>query len=127
MVSLSIFDLAGRHARWLMSRQAAVADNVAHASAPGYRAVDVKPFEQMVERPDVALSLTDARHMSSGSVGVGGSVGRRVLNSNMPTHSGNTVSLDQQLMIANEVRQAYSLNAGIVRSMHRMIMTAVKG
>ena len=127
MASLSVFDIAGSHARWLMARQAAIADNVAHASSPGYRAVDVKPFEQLVARPELALSTTDARHVGLGGNNMGSTVGRRVLKSEMASHSGNNVSLDQQLMIANEVRQAYSLNAGIVRSMHRMIMTAVKG
>lgn len=127
MLNLSVFDLAGKHARWLMSRQAAIADNVAHASAPGYRAVDVKPFERLVERPTIPLATTDIRHLTSGVRAVGSEVERRLMKSAMSAHSGNNVSLDQQLMIANEVRQAYSLNAGIVRSMHRMIMTAVKG
>ena len=45
MGPVHLFDLAAQQARWLSARQVAVAENIANANTPGYRAADVPPFE----------------------------------------------------------------------------------
>ena len=40
--------------------------------------------------------------------------------------SGNSVSLEQELIKAGEVNRDYALNTSIVRSFHRMLMASVK-
>jgi flagellar basal-body rod protein FlgB len=43
------------------------------------------------------------------------------------THSGNTVSLDQELLKAGEVNRSFALNASILKSFHRMLLASAKG
>ena len=44
MQPIHLFSVASRQADWLSVRQATVAQNVANADTPKYRAVDVEPF-----------------------------------------------------------------------------------
>jgi flagellar basal-body rod protein FlgB len=41
-------------------------------------------------------------------------------------HSGNSVSLEQEMTKGGEVNRDYSMNAAIVRSFHRMLLSGVK-
>jgi len=122
---VSLIGLAQQHARWLMDRQKVISDNVAHASAPGYRAVDVKPFSDHLDRTMLGMTATNINHLSSTESGAR-LFGRVPLRTSEVSHSGNSVSLDQQLMMASEVRQGYALNAGIVKSFHRLVLSAAK-
>ncbi|HEY8241414.1 MAG TPA: flagellar basal body rod protein FlgB, partial [Kiritimatiellia bacterium] len=42
-------------------------------------------------------------------------------------HSGNSVSLEQQLMKSSEISGAYSLNTSTVKAFHRMLIAASRG
>jgi flagellar basal-body rod protein FlgB len=42
------------------------------------------------------------------------------------TYSGNTVSVEDQLMKAGEVSRGYALNTSIVKAFHRMMLASVK-
>ncbi len=42
------------------------------------------------------------------------------------THSGNSVSLEQELIKAGEVNRAYKLNTGIAKAFHRMLLASAK-
>jgi flagellar basal-body rod protein FlgB len=41
-------------------------------------------------------------------------------------HSGNSVSLEQEMVKSGDVNRDYSLNAAIVRSFHRMLLSSAK-
>jgi flagellar basal-body rod protein FlgB len=41
-------------------------------------------------------------------------------------HSGNSVSLEQEMLKAGDINRDYSLNTAIVKSFHRMFMTSLK-
>lgn len=125
MTDLGISELAQRQARWLMARQSAISDNIAHASAPGYRAVDVRAFGDVLEKTSLQLSVTSSDHFQLSADDIR-PVGRRYAKVNDVSHSGNTVSLDQQLIAATEVRQGYALNTSVVKSLHRLVLSAVK-
>ena len=45
MGPVQLFELASQQAHWLSARQVAVAENIANANTPGYKAADVPPFE----------------------------------------------------------------------------------
>ncbi|MEW6645310.1 MAG: flagellar basal body rod protein FlgB [Pseudomonadota bacterium] len=119
-----LFDLASSHARWLSLRQTAIASNVANANTPGYRAKDIEPFNKILDTKVVALAATSPQHMSGGP-----SIrpqGTRKENSWEVVHSGNSVSLEQEMLKAGDVNRDYSLNTAIVKSFHRMFMTSSK-
>ena len=42
------------------------------------------------------------------------------------SHSGNSVSLEQELISAGEVNRAYRLNTGIAKAFHRMLLASAK-
>lgn len=121
----SITEIASGHARWLMARQKAVAENISNASSPGYRAVDVAPFANIVAQARDAMSLTAPAHIDPDRDRVA-TIKRAYARASETTHSGNTVSIDQQLIAANVVRQGYALNSSIVRSFHRLALMAAK-
>jgi flagellar basal-body rod protein FlgB len=43
------------------------------------------------------------------------------------THSGNSVSMEQELIKAGEVNRSFALNAGILKAFHRMLLASAKG
>ncbi|MEL7171807.1 MAG: hypothetical protein AAFN05_02430 [Pseudomonadota bacterium] len=50
LTNLPIFDQAGGMARFASARQRIVAENLAHADNPGFRARDLPPFAEFVRR-----------------------------------------------------------------------------
>ena len=44
-----LFDLAARHTRWAAARQATIAGNIANANTPGYKALDIEPFAEVLD------------------------------------------------------------------------------
>jgi flagellar basal-body rod protein FlgB len=42
------------------------------------------------------------------------------------TYSGNSVSLEQEMMKEGEINRSYTLNANIKRAFHQMLMLNVK-
>jgi len=42
------------------------------------------------------------------------------------THTGNSVSLEQELIKAGDVNRAYRLNTSVAKAFHRMILASAK-
>ena len=125
MQHLTLFGLASRHAQWASTRQAAIAGNIANANTPGFKAVDTEPFTAVLEKSGASLARTSSRHLvvaraTASTTRTGTSGGWET------TSSGNTVSIEQEMLKADEVQRAFSLNNAIVRSFHRMILTSAK-
>ena len=115
MNPIHLFDLAGRQARWLSTSQAVIAANVSNASTPGYRA-----------QTGLQLASTDSAHLALDPL----QVQAAAIKDETPwevSDSGNSVSVEQELIKAGDVNRAYSLNTGLVKSFHAMLMSAVKG
>jgi flagellar basal-body rod protein FlgB len=126
MQPVNLFDLASQQARWLAVRQTAVSSNIANANTPGYAAVDVQPFEAILDQPSVGMRATHARHISAGESDGGFSV--RQTNDSVPIMpSGNTVTLETELMKSGEVRRGLEMNTAIVKAFHRMLMMTTRG
>lgn len=119
--SLDIFRTAAAMARYAGARQAVVAENIANADTPGYRARSLGPFaENYAPTAGSALRATRPGHMpAQGSVGSA----RPELRDEEPSPNGNTVSLETEMLngveIAREYNQAlaiYKHALGIVRT-----------
>ena len=127
-MSADIFALASRHAEWLAARRAVIAGNIANASTPGYRARDAAGFDAMLGASRATLAATRPGHLASAGIEAlaepetdAGSASAEV------THSGNSVSLDAELIKSAEVARGQALNAGVVRSFHRLLLASIKG
>ena len=126
MSQLYLFALASQHSRWLSTRQAAVAGNVANANTPGDKAQDVAPFEAAMDSVRTEMTATNANHLSLGETRRSGSVAPAEQAEWETLHSGNSVSLEQELIKAGEVNRAFRLNTSVVKSFHRMMLNSTK-
>lgn len=126
MQPVNLFKLASQQAEWLSVRQAAVAGNIANANTPGYKAVDVKPFESLLGSTPVGLRATSPSHF--GSQALQASYGTQEDDRSTATMpSKNTVVVENELIKSGEVSRAYELNSAIVKAFNRMTLMALKG
>lgn len=125
MTPIHLFNVVSQHNRWLSVRQSTIAGNIANANTPGFKALDVAPFEAALESARLTMTATTSAHMTpAGNAAPAIAVGREE-----PwdvTHSGNSVSLEQELLKANDVNRAYRLNTSVLKAFHRMILASAK-
>jgi flagellar basal-body rod protein FlgB len=116
MDAVSLFDLASLQARWLSARQAAVAGNIANVGTPGYQALDVVPFSEVLDAS--MASMTGSSSFGGGSTEPAKPV--RTIT------EGGDVSYERELARSSDIRSDYELNAAIVRAFHRMTLQAAR-
>jgi flagellar basal-body rod protein FlgB len=125
MNSIYLFGIASQRNTWLSVRQETITSNIAHANTPGYKARDVQPFAEVLQavRPDMAAS--NPGHLRDASAYSGGDA---VTNEAAwhTTESGNSVSIERELVKSGEVNAAFSLNNGVIKAFHRMLLTSTK-
>lgn len=121
---LYVMDLAARSAAWSSVRQAAIAGNIANSNTPGYKARDIEPFVARVDRTRLQLAATAAGHMalSPTELSVGGVDAE---DGWAMSHSGNDVSLDEQLAKADETGRQHEVSLSVMSTFHRMILASV--
>jgi flagellar basal-body rod protein FlgB len=119
---VNLFDLASQQARWLSVRQSVVSGNVANANTPGYRALEVEPFESVLNSKHVVLASTHAGHQQAGASRASFAVDE-IEPPKTVLPSENTVTLEQEMIKAGEVRRSFELNTAIVKAFHRMLMS----
>ena len=110
---------------WLSVRQATIAENIANANTPGFKARDLEPFTSVISKTHLAMTATHGGHMGQ-AMEVSRPSDVEKSDSWTVTHSGNSVSVEQELVKAGEVARDHSLNASIAKSFHRMYLAAVK-
>lgn len=110
---------------WLSTREATIAENIANANTPGFRAKDLEPFTTVISKTQLAMTATHSSHLGQ-IMEVARSSEVEKADSWAVTHSGNSVSLEQELMKSGEVARDHSLNTSIAKSFHRMYLAAVK-
>lgn len=126
MDQVYLFGLSSRRAEWLGNRQAVVAENIANVNTAGYRAKDIKGFSDAMEATQLAMAGSNPLHLAGGS-GRAAGVEERVEDAWDVTHSGNSVSLEQEMLKSGEVSGQYALNTSIAKAFHRFFLTSVKG
>jgi len=123
--AIHLFSLASQKNEWLSVRQATIAQNISHVDTPGYRAKDIQPFKDVMDKTRLHMAATSPAHLE-----LDGSA-RQVRGKNADswgvTHSGNSVNVEQELMKAGSVGREHALSTSIIKSFHRMILMSVKG
>jgi flagellar basal-body rod protein FlgB len=122
---LYLFELASSQARWLELRQSTIAANVANANTPGFKARDVEPFNKVLDGMPVKLALTSPSHIQLSAAETDTRATAKK-DSWEVVHSGNSVSVEQEMIKGGEVNRDYSLNTAIVRSFNRMLLSSAK-
>jgi flagellar basal-body rod protein FlgB len=125
MTPVHLFNVISQHNSWLAARQATIAGNIANANTPGYKALDVEPFAAVMEQTRLTMAATNPAHMTlAGEVRPAAAVGTE--QSWEVTHSGNSVTLEQELIKAADVNRAFKLNTGVLKAFHRMLLASAK-
>lgn len=111
---LNIFAIAGAKARHAAARQAVIAQNVANADTPGYRARDLEPFEKTLSRigggnPSAAPRVIEVQGLGAGSP------------------NGNSVSIEDEMMRAGEAVRDHEIASTLYAKALSMMRTALGG
>ncbi len=126
MEPIHLFELAAQQARYLSTSQSVIADNVANANTPGFRARALQPFSEVLDQTRLTLASTNPGHLD-----VPATEAQAASTTDADpwevAESGNSVSLEQELIKAGDVNRSYSLNSSLVKAFHGMLMSSVKG
>lgn len=127
MESLYLFNLASHKATWLTTRQSLISANIANANTPKYIARDLTPFSKILDNTDLPLATTNPSHVDMPFSEQAASLHTKASEAWDITHSGNSVSLEQEMLKLANIKDQYSLDLNIVRSFHRFWLAASKG
>jgi flagellar basal-body rod protein FlgB len=123
--NLTLLRLASSLAAHATARQGLVAENIANADTPGYRARDVAEFDAALEEgPGFAARATRAGHMSLAE-GDPRFEARETAAFGAETPNGNSVSLEDQMIRGAEVRQSHDLALGVYRKTMDILRTSI--
>lgn len=125
MSDIYLLRLALDKSSYLTQRQSLIAENVANADTPGYRARDLPAFSAVLGAAERSFSgaanggsiqaasfEADPVELRSSAIG--------------ETISGNSVSVERQMSALAEVNRAYALTTSITKAYNRMFASVAK-
>lgn len=125
--NLEIFSMASALARHGAARQSVIAENVANADTPGYRARDVVSFAESYGRDGAGgLLATRAGHAFSTDAGYSATP-RTVSRPGAESPNGNSVSIEQEVFAAAEASSDHQKALAIYRSALTVLRTSISG
>lgn len=113
-MDINTLSLASALAAHAAARQQVIAENIANADTPAFKARDIADFASIVDDPMGAFSarITRPGHIPFGADPHGFDPREQtVLGAETP--NGNTVSLEDQMMRAAEVRTEHEMALGV--------------
>ncbi len=122
-----LFNIASKQQSWLSARQAIVAENIVNANTPGFEARDVAPFDQVLDATSTEMASSSDLHLSMAAFAQRGAIKDKATDTWETTLSGNSVSLESEMIKAGDIRTAFTLNANVVKAFHGMWLASVKG
>lgn len=96
---LPIFKVASAMARHAAMRHQTVAQNIANADTPGYRARDLSPFSAAMALRDPDSAIGPSREMQTAAL----------------SPNGNSVALDEQMVMASETKMQHETALAIYK------------
>lgn len=119
-----LFAAIAQRMSWLGQRQRVLAQNVSNVDTPGYQARDLKPVDF---RTTLGARLALASTEGGVSLGParGGSMREQAQKSGEMTLSGNTVSLEDEMLKVSETGREYQLASNLYKKHLGMLRTAI--
>ena len=118
---ISLFHAAEQRLAWVDRRQQLLAENVANADTPGYRARDLTPFAALLAGP--SLSRTSPLHI--GGAGAAGASAAKAGHWAERAPDGNTVSVEDQLSKVADTAGVQQLVLNLHHAYQGMMRTAL--
>lgn len=114
-LNLNVLRLASGLASYATERQALIAENVANSDTPGFRARDLPEFGALLDQavPAFQAKMTRPGHIPFGADAILGAEPREDAMEGADTPNGNSVSIEDQMMRAADVRQNHDLALGV--------------
>lgn len=125
MDPIYLFSVISQNNRWLSVRQATIAGNIANANTPGFKTQDVVPFETAMEQAKLSMTTSNPAHMTPPG-DPAAAIGTQRADPWETLHSGNDVSLEQELIKSGEVARQHRLNTSVAKTFHRMLLASTK-
>jgi len=110
---LNMFSIAAAKARHAAARQTVIAQNVANADTPGYRARDIEPFEASLRQIRTGVASTP-RFKEIRSLGAG-------------SPNGNSVSIEDEMMRSGEAARDHEIASTLYGKALSMLRAALGG
>ncbi len=122
---LNVFQVAHAMATHAGHRQALVSRNVANADTPGYTVRDIEPFSSAFETDSGSFTAKGSRSGHFGqSFSFGGLFGE--ISPETPADpNGNSVSLEEEMFKAVEVKRQHDRALAIYRSSLNILRTSL--
>ena len=126
---LPIFSMLRTRMNWHQERQRLLAENVANADTPNYRARDLSPpdFGRQVQEPNgqLTLALTSPGHIAGSNDA--GRFAARTQNKYDVRPAGNAVSLEDEMMKVAANQMDYQAAVSLYSRSMGLIRTAIGG
>jgi flagellar basal-body rod protein FlgB len=103
-----------------------IADNIANANTPGYRAKDIRPFSEVLDQTQITMAATSPAHIVPASEELAAAARSSDNEATDMTISGNSVSLEQEMMKEGAINRSYTINTNIKRAFHQMMLSVLK-
>ena len=122
--NLNVFKTAHAMGQHAAVRQSVVAQNMANADTPGYKARDITPFKEVYRNDGGASSMRATRSGHQGH-GLEASALRPSLATAEVAPSGNNVSLEEEMLKAVDVKRQHDRSLAIYKSSLSVLRTAL--
>jgi len=127
---IPLFDMMARRLAWLGQRQQVLATNIANADTPEYKPRDVKPLDFAVmargQMGPLQPTVTNPKHLVSATARPETAGKQKSKDPVETTISGNAVTLEEELMKANQNATDYELTTNLYRKHLAMFREALR-
>ena len=132
-----MFGLIKERMNWVGQRQQVIAQNIANADTPEYRARDIKKFDfQKTLREHTpnsrvgkgaSMRATHPMHLTGRVESIAGALSKADRKPYETAPDGNSVILEEQMVKMNEAAVQHSAMVGLYRKHLRMIKLVMRG
>lgn len=122
---LEIFRMAQGLATHAGARQSVIARNVANADTPGYQTRDVRDFTETYRKADGSMPLRTTRAGHLPAMDTPLATPEVVKGQGVGEPNGNSVSLEEEMMKAAEVKSKHDLALAVYRSSLKVLRTTI--
>ena len=123
-----IVDLMRDRLSYLGQKQAVLAQNVANADTPGYKAKELAAFTTFADELKAAsagtMAVTDTKHIVPASM-AGVNAGSKRMKPFEVLPSGNSVDLEQQMMEVSSTTMEYQADTSILHKFMSFFRLAI--
>ena len=122
---IEIFQMAQGLARHASARQSAVAENIANVNTPGFKQRDIAAFATLFGDGAQPVALRATRPGHFGEAGGFAPPRAEIVRGASEDPSGNSVSLETEIVKAAELRQQHDMALSIYQSAMTILRTSL--